>query len=109
MSNTKFNIYYSTTPIGPWTLSNPTPLDRVEGIQSYTITGLNTDTTYWVSIVGGVLDSQDNFVPLISQPIGPNPVGAGDQNRHPVSPLGIRTFSPKIIVLSSLGHEFEVV
>ncbi len=106
---TKFNIYYASTPDGPWTLSNPAPLDRVEGLQSYTITGLVTDTIYYVSIVGGVLDANDNFVPLISQPIGPNPIGAADQSVRPVSPVGVKTFSPQIITNSNLGHQYEVV
>ena len=107
--NTKFNIYYATTPVGPWTLSNPIPVDRVDGVQSYTITGLNTDTLYYVSIVGGTLDVQDNFLPLISQPIGPNAIGAADQGAYPVAPIGVRTFSPSIVTNSGLGHQFEVV
>ncbi len=105
----KFNIYYGPTVEGPWTLANVTPLDRIEGLQSYTIIGLNTNTIYYVSVVGGTLDSQDNFLPLISQPIGPSPIGAGDQNLRPVSPIGVRTFSPKIVTDTSLSHQYEVV
>ena len=104
--STKFNIYYATSPTGPWTLANLTPLDRVEAVQRYTITGLSTDTTYYVSIVGGVLDALDNFIPLISQPIGPNQVGAGDQSKNPASPIAVRTFSPQINVSSVLGHQY---
>lgn len=108
MSNTKFNIYYATSPTGPWTLANTVPLDRVEGLQSYIITGLKTNALYYVSIVGGVLNAQNNFVPLISQPIGPNPIGAGNQSNCPVSPLGIKTFSPQITIESVLGHMYAL-
>jgi len=107
--STKFNIYYATTQDGPWILANAMPLDRVDGLQTYTITGLKSDTLYYVSIVGGTLDSQGNFVPLISQPLGPTTSGAADQSTRPVKPIGARTFSPKITTNNALEMQFTVV
>lgn len=106
MGSTKFNIYYATSLQGPWTLSNPVPLDRVEGLQSYTVTGLRQETLYYFSIVGGILDSQNNFVPLIFQPIGPNQTGAADQQVRPVFPIGAQTFSPSVATEDSLDMSF---
>ena len=107
--NTKFNVYYSLFPVGPWTLANVTPVDRVDGLQSFTVSGLNTNTQYFLSIIGGELDSGGGFLPFISQPIGPVPEGAGDVTIVPGSPLIATTFSPNIVADDALGQQFEVL
>ena len=105
---TKFNVYYATTPTGPWTLANTTPIDRIDGGNSYTVTGLQSDTLYYFKVVPGTVDEDDNFIPHISQPIGPVPEGAGDVTTRPGIPIAARTFSPKKVSSDSLSMQFEV-
>ena len=108
MSSTKYNIYYATTPSGPWTLANVTPLDHVDNLNSYTVTGLNTNTLYYFAIVGGELNESDEFMPFISQPIGPKPNGAGDVSSSPVTLFTAQTFSPTVKSNNYLKMQFEV-
>ena len=69
--STKFNIYYATSANGPWTLVNTEPLDRVADGNTYTISGLQENTSYFVNIVGGIINTSDEFVPLINKPCIP--------------------------------------
>ena len=72
----KFNIYYSTSVTGPWILANETPLDPdPTGYNMYNITGLQSNTVYYIQIVGGVMVDGE-FSPLMSQSIGPVNQGA---------------------------------
>lgn len=103
--STKFNIYYATTPEGPWTLANEEPIDRDPDGNSFTISGLVSETQYYFQIVGGVVEDEE-FVPLISQPIGPKREGAGDFNVFTPQLLSSKTFSPKIDDVDSLSHNF---
>ena len=105
--STKFNVYYATTPNGPWTLANDTPIDRAtSGLTQYTITGLNRNTLYYIAIIGGTMDGSD-FVPLVSQPIGPKSSGAGDVSANR-SIFFAKTFMPSINTEGTLSHQFEV-
>jgi len=109
MSTVKFNFYYSTTANGPWTLYNSTPLDREDSLQTYTISGLNSNTQYYVAVVGGVLDDSGDFLSLIHQPIGDSIQGASDINIRPNQIFTTITSAPRINNEGSLLHQFEVV
>lgn len=109
VGNTKFNIYYSPTPTGPWTLANPSPIDRDSVLNEYTVTGLNFSTQYYLTIVGGEVEDNE-FLPHISQAIGPNNMGAGNVDIVTDEVFLTRTFLPGVTDLSDpLGHTFEVV
>lgn len=94
MADIKYNIYYSTNLRGPWTLANDTPLDHSDSQNQYEITGLTSGVTYYIHIVGGVINSDDEFVPLISQPIRPNGQGAADVEAAEAPAIITRTFLP---------------
>lgn len=52
-----YNVYYSSLKDGPWTLANSTPLsDQIYG-NSYTISGLTSGLTYYVTIAS--VDAND--------------------------------------------------
>lgn len=106
--STKFNIYYATTANGPWELANATPISRDDDGNQYTITGLQRDTLYYVTIVGGYLDEQSSFVPLVTQAIGPKPAGVGGVEAQTTPILITRTFSPDILDEAYLGHQFTI-
>lgn len=107
--NVKFNLYYSTSLDGPWTLANPTPIDfNPTGKHSYTITGLKQNTLYYVAVVGGQVED-DVFYPLLSQHIGPVAQGAGDIGTVKLLDVkASRTFAPHINTSDALGHQFAV-
>lgn len=105
--STKFNIYYATTANGPWILANSTPIDRAtSGLTQYIISGLNRNTLYYIAIVGGTMDGSD-FVPLVSQSIGPKPSGAGDVSVNKMI-FSAKTFMPNINTEDVLSHQFEI-
>ena len=87
----KYNVYYSTSPTGPWTLDNPVPLDNVQGGTGYTITGLKKGAIYYVSIVGGIMQDGE-FVPLMSQPIRPGPMQASGIGEAPMNPIMVKEY-----------------
>lgn len=66
----KFNIYYSSHPNGPWTLSNNTPIDIEDGVMSHFVDNLDPRTNYYIRIIGGYVSGSD-FLPLQTQAIGP--------------------------------------
>ena len=107
--STNFNVYFATSANGPWTLANDVPIDLVTTGNQYTITGLQADTLYYVSVVGGTItDSQ--FISLMSQEIGPKAIGAGDINIVETYPkYAVRTFSPGKVQEDSLSHTFTVI
>jgi hypothetical protein len=107
MNNIKFNIYYSLSPDGPWTLDNDTPLDRVSTGNTYQISSLSAETLYYIRVVGGVIED-DEFVPLISQPITITKQNAGDVNNVIQGEASTRTFGPRFNDTSSLSHEFTI-
>jgi len=108
--STKFNIYYANTPTGPWTLANTTPLDKVDGLNEYTISGLDLNKEYYVRIIGGTLNNEGEFVSLMNQPIGPNTEGARtDIEALPSASILVKPHAPKTTSTTNLGHEFEVV
>lgn len=102
----KYNVYYAITAQGPWILANDTPLDRNPDGNEFTITGLEHGTLYYVSVVGGRVDENGTFIPLISQPMGPKTVGASDVSIAPVLPFASKTFLPEIQQLADLSHHF---
>jgi len=67
----KYNIYYALTSDGPWTLANDSPLDHVPSGNSYTVSGLSLNTDYYISIIGGIVNDDDDFVPYVPQFVGP--------------------------------------
>lgn len=109
MEATKFNIYYSISIDGPWTLDNPEPLDHVPTGNAYLLTSLRPGIQYYIAIVGGILNDDDEFMPLISQAIGPNASGAGGVQEVRLSPILIQGFIPGTTTTSGLGHMFEVI
>lgn len=106
--STKFNIYYSTSANGPWRLANEEPIDRLEDGNEFTITGLQENSQYFVTIVGGVVED-DEFLPYLDQELGPEASKAGDfivVSSHPR--YKVRTFTPRRNGESSLEHTFTV-
>ena len=73
----KYNVYYSSSPEGPWTLANLTPITHSDSGNSYTITGLNSATRYYVTVLGGI-EEDGEFIPLFQQPVGPYNYGLND-------------------------------
>lgn len=72
-----YDIYYSTNEDGPWTRSNSTRLrDNQPYVNSHTVSGLNSDTEYWCSVVAGVQEA-GIFYPRSTQFVGPVEDGAG--------------------------------
>lgn len=74
-SGVRYNVYYSTFSKGPWTLANASPLVHDQAGNEYTITGLSKGTLYYILVAGGYIDDGE-FVPLVTQPIGPSSEGA---------------------------------
>jgi len=107
MDTKYYNIYYSTSANGPWTLANGSPIEHDDDGNSYLLSGLNQGTRYYVLVVGGVMDGSD-FLPLIPQPIGPLAIGAQGVGEALVSPIQIANTLPRHVVTESLAHEFEV-
>lgn len=103
----KFNVYYSTSSDGPWTLSNSSLLNNNTLGNSYTITGLNEGVLYYIIVVGGKLNEQGVWVPLSGQSLGPLPNPAKEiANPNMIS---ARTYSSRINNSSSLNMSFGVV
>jgi hypothetical protein len=109
MSTTKYNVYYGTNPLGPWTLANVTPLDHEDIGNSYTVSGLYPGVQYYVTVVGGVLDEDDTFIPLVNQFIGPTNRDASTINGIPVPYLTSRTRAVVYDANSSLDHLFSII
>lgn len=107
--NTKFNVYYSTTPNGPWILANTTPIDRDPNGNEYTITGLRYGVVYYVTVIGGKLNNQGEFVPLVSQSIGPKQAGIGGVDSDYKQVISVRTWLPNITNEEIIAHEFSVI
>jgi len=103
----KYNVYYSTQPNGPWTLSNTTPIDHVDGGGEHTITGLKYNSLYYVSIVGGIIENGE-FLPVMSQYIRPGSYGAAGIGTAPIEPIIIRSFIPSLTQDATLGHVFTL-
>lgn len=104
--STKFNVYYSTTPNGPWILANTTPIDRDPNGNEYTITGLRYGVVYYVTVIGGKLNNQGEFVPLVSQSIGPRQAGISGVNSDYKPSIYVRTWLPEITDEEALAHQF---
>lgn len=102
-----YNVYYATTINGPWTLANPTPIDHDQLGNEFTITGLTRGTLYYIQVVGGYMDG-DEFIPLISQPIGPTPTGAKGIGAAPPLPIATREYVVRRVSEGALGGQFEV-
>jgi hypothetical protein len=103
----KYNIYYSTSPEGPWTLASEVPIDHNDLGNSFQITGLRNDTKYYVSIVGGRVVGSE-FLPLVTQPIGPLPEKASGVGVVTMPPWGVKTFEPRVVGSASLKHSIAI-
>lgn len=104
----KYRVYYSLSSEGPWTLANETLIDNTSGGNSYEITGLQDNTLYYFRVVGGTLDEDNVFVPLVGQDIGPlsDPALGLDSLKGIVSAM---TFTPKANSDDILGLGFTVI
>lgn len=103
----KYNVYYSTFPKGPWTLANPTPLDHDPAGNEYTISGLKLGATYYFVVVGGYIEDEE-FIPLVTQHIGPDGQGARGVASAPIAPLIIREHVvTRVEEGEGLRHQFE--
>ena len=103
----KYNIYTSIYQNGPWTLANSTPIDHDQTGNEYTITGLSRGGQYYIMVVGGYIDGS-TFVPLMYQPVGPNPEEALGVGKAPGDVLLIRNYTVRKLATTELGHQFEV-
>ena len=106
-SNIYYNVYYSTTPKGPWTLSNSSPMLHSD-VNTHTVTGLKLNVQYYFLIIGGILDENNSFVPLISQPINPEGSIALGVGTAKIPPVSVKTFAPTTNISSGIGHQFEI-
>jgi len=70
----KYNVYYATSPKGPWTLANSSPISHDDTGNYHVIAGLSGGV-YYVAVVGGIM-SGGEFLPLVSQPIGPQKISS---------------------------------
>jgi hypothetical protein len=106
----KYRIYYAQTSSGPWFLANEgSEVDHVsDDTMSYTITGLGSNVVYWVAIIGGYLQDGE-FLPLLSQSIGPKRVGTQGAGEIISAQFKARTFAPHVRQEETLSHTFEVV
>lgn len=104
----KYNVYYSLQELGPWTLANNEPLDHNDDGNAYTVSGLQNNTAYYFTVIGGTLDDDDNFVPLVTQFLGPTNQTAGTVNGIAVPTILAKTYGTDKQTTSSLGHEFTV-
>lgn len=104
----KYNVYYSTQSTGPWILANDEPIDHCQEGNSYTVSGLSKGTTYYFIIVGGYVEN-DEFIPLVTQAIGPQSLSSkGLDAIQATSILAAREYLPSIVGISSvLGHQFN--
>lgn len=103
----KYRVYFATTANGPWTLVNDTLIDDVPSGNSHTITGLNANTKYFVTVVGGVEEDGD-FFPLITQPIGVSPIEAGDVHSVETTVFSEVTSGSQTETEADLDHEFTI-
>lgn len=104
----KYNIYYSFSSSGPWTLANDIPIDHSDSVMEYFIDNLSPNTTYYIVIVGGYMDGS-TFVQLKSQSIGPFNTGANAVGSGEDTTIKALTYSPQKIVEVALTHTFEVI
>jgi len=67
----KYQVYYSSSPNGPWTLANNEPLieDRIDS-NTYTVTNLHEGTTYYFSVIAEREDDNGVYYPIAGQVIG---------------------------------------
>ena len=103
----KYNIYYSTDINGPWTLANPASIDHTEDVMTTTISGVALNVNCYFIIAGGV-EEDGEFVPLLSQSIGPVAMGSrsvGDAGKIYLT----KPWMPYVRAIATLGHQFEVV
>lgn len=112
----KYNVYYATTANGPWTLANDTPIDHDQNGMEYTISGLARGTKYYLRTIGGVVEDEE-FIPYVSQPLGPNAEPAAGVEAPGVNYLVAKahvvhmsggTVSGVALLEETLGHEFDI-
>ena len=108
VSDIKYQVYYSTLSSGPWTLVNSELIDHSPDGNSINIPDLQQNVNYYILIVGGVIEGSE-FVPLISQSIGPQKLGAMGIDKNSVIPLQVKYKIPKRTTYGILGHTFTVV
>lgn len=105
----KYNVYYSTQAAGPWTLANNEPIDHSQEGNSYTVTGLSKGTTYYFVVVGGYIKDEE-FIPLITQAVGPQSLPSDGLNViQSTSILVAREYIPIKVGWNLLGHVFNVL
>jgi hypothetical protein len=103
----RYNVYISTSQHGPWTLANTTPIVHDPNGNQHTINDLSPGVTYWFLVVGGYVDGND-FVPLISQAIGPDGAQAVGVSQGISGQIFGRVFAPKKPGSTLLGHRFGI-
>lgn len=104
----KYNIYYSLSSEGPWTLSNNTPIDHSDDLMEYFIDNLTSNTAYYITIVGGYIENEE-FIPLMSQPIGPVDIGATTIGSGVEYKIKALTYNPSKSDENNLTHKFGVI
>lgn len=75
--NLYYNIYFSTSSTHSWKRANSIPLLHDQTGNEYTISGLQGNVPYHISVVAGRMDNGE-FIPLIDQPLGSESRGALD-------------------------------
>jgi len=103
----KYNIYYSTSPKGPWTLANGSPLDHLDAGNEFVITGLINGALYYISVVGGILVNGD-FKALVPQPIGPQEISSWGMGVARAKSYQVIVKYVEIATTDALGMSFTV-
>jgi len=106
-TNIKYNIYYSTNPNKYWTLSNTTPLNHSELGNKYSLTGLNSGTLYYVTVIAGE-EQAGIFYPHPEQVIGNSKDLILGPFGNLVRVIQISTTGIRIQNTSSLAHSINV-
>jgi hypothetical protein len=79
----KYNIYTAPDAFGPWTKVNALPINNNADGNEYDITDLQNGQLYYIMVVAGRLDEENNFLALCGQAISNDPEpGSNVANPH---------------------------
>lgn len=81
----QYDVFIAQSPLGPWTKVTTTPIPNNAVGNSYDVTGLTNGVKYYIMVLAGILDDDNNFVYRASQALqaGSNP--------------GVEVISPNVI------------
>jgi hypothetical protein len=89
-SDVLYNVYYTQSLDNPWTKATVSEIVDNHLGNSYTITGLSLGVIYYITIVGGKLNDDGDWAPLIGQDVGPVDIGIIENMRSNI--ILVRTY-----------------